>query len=80
MGVALGTGADGFRFVEGASEQVCRGDAIGKGVVNLGDDGQSPVCQAVDHIDLPQRPGPVQGLLDQRGDGVVEFAPPARGR
>ena len=80
MGVALGTGAHAFRFVEGGGEQIGRRDTIGKGVVDLGDDGQSAVCQAVDHVDLPQRPGPVQRFLDQPGDGVVEFAAPARGR
>ena len=49
-------------------------DPVDQSVVGLGDDGEAAVLETLEHVDLPQRPGPVEQPGLDPGDEVGELS------
>ena len=82
LGIALGLpvlGAGGVARVargvgvEHQRQQLGARRAVDRGVVDLGQDGEAVVGQALDDVGLPQRPAPVERAADDAGDELAEL-------
>ena len=64
--------------VEERRQDLRSGHSVDDGVVDLGHDGDPAVRHALHHVELPQRPGPVERTRGQVGHQVGELLGPAR--